>query len=186
MFCIVNLPQEILEMIFIKLPPDYLEILYYDEMNKCYWMNFSVRLSNTFWINKTCYDYSVTENEFNDSNLKGYYRYAEILSRTDICKYSLKPINIRLFLLRAAKNDYLDLFVKGLKYLFYPIFILNDMTDIFIDITGMNVMKYCIDRCLIKVEDQLKYILNPNEGSVQIIRGKNTLDDIDMLGIKLA
>jgi hypothetical protein len=181
----LRLPQEILEMIFIKLPINFMENLYYDKINKTYWMNFPVRLSNRFWINKTYYDYLITETEYNNSSKRGYYRYAEILSRNNLCKDSINLIDIRVFLYRAVKYDNINLFIKGLKYLDNSKNISEKLGQN-IDIFGTQVITYCITNNLVTIDECAEYLLNPNEAVVNIIRSNTILEDIDLLGIKLA
>lgn len=75
----VNLNREILDLIFAYLPTDFIEQLYYDMTTKSYWMNFPVQLTHGFWLNKAQKEFKMTKHEFNDSTVKGYFRYAEIV-----------------------------------------------------------------------------------------------------------
>lgn len=175
-----DLPHELISHIFTFLPVNFIEQLYYDKISKNYWMGFPLRLTHHFWLNKARAEFNISEIEFNSCNIKGYYRYAEIVSRQGLCKHSIRLIRRDLYVLRAAKHDNLDLFVEVLngKKLSYDY---DFMTSV-VNIAGPKVLSYCINN---KIIDKNIGICNSNLESVKIIRGTRPLTDNDLLKINL-
>jgi hypothetical protein len=178
-----DLPKDILFLIFTNLPINYIQILYYDKKTKSYWFNFPVRLTHNFWTVKACKDFMLTEQEFNYSHAKGYNRYAEILSRTGLCSYSTKFITTDLFLLRAAKQDNLKLFKKGMSRPGIKKVIQDDFIYSLVCNSGHEVLNYCINTEIIKMKKE--YSNHPNIKAA-LLRDKEILNYEDLLNIKLA
>jgi hypothetical protein len=166
-----EMSNDLLFMIFIRLPTNVIQEIYYDTINKIYWTNFPVRLDHNFWLNKATYEFKITEKDFNDSSEKGYYRYAEILSRRGICNYSIKLLNSELFLFRAAKFDNIELFIKGYNNYNQP------LSGRILNIIGPNTLKYCVFNNIINLPSFSFYVQNPHVECIDIIRSKDFYPD---------
>ncbi len=166
-----NLPRELLTIIFTYLPATFIEELYYDKSTEKYWMGFPVRLDHNFWQNKALIDFNVTKDEFDNSQTKGYYRYAQIVSRKGLCRHSIDLIHPEIYLLRAVKQDNVDLFVKGINKL--PS--LTDIEDHVMNAVGPKVLTYLINNKMINFENMSR-IYNSNKETIEIIGQEIDLD----------